>query len=293
MRRAAVDDVPDVGFAAASTTGGSGGTTTTVTTLEELTEAVKGDEAKIVIIDGTITGSEVVKVGANTSVLGAAGSLLDGVGLRAYKVDNIIFRNIKIQKVLAEAGDAIGVQEANNVWVDHCDLSSDRDHDKDFYDGLLDVTHGSTGVTLSNNYIHDHWKASLVGHSDNNGDEDAALQVTYTGNFFENLNSRGPSFRFGTGHLFNNYYSGVSDGINTRDGAQLLVENNVFVDSKKALYSTDEGFAVATGNDFGNSENTASEGTLTSMDYEYTLLDTSEVAASVQASAGQTLDFSA
>lgn len=244
-------------------------------------------------------------------MLGKAGSLLDGVGLRAYKVDNVIFRNIKIQKVLAEAGDAIGVQEASKVWVDHCDLSSDRDHDKDFYDGLLDVTHGSTGVTLSNNYLHDHWKASLVGHSDNNGDEDKgkpisflstyfdaepfppALQVTYANNFFENLNSRGPSFRFGTGHIFNNYYSGVSDGINTRDGAQLLVENNVFVSSKKALYSTDEGFAVAKGNDFGDSENTAPEGTLTSVDYEYTLLDTTEVASSVQSSAGQTLDFSA
>ncbi|KAL1708602.1 polysaccharide lyase family 1 protein [Schizophyllum commune] len=301
MRRAAVSDVPDVGFAAQagpslicySTTGGSGGTTTTVTSLEELTAAVKGDDPKVVIIDGTITGSEVVKVGSNTSVLGKAGSLLDGVGLRAYKVDNVIFRNIKIQKVLAEAGDAIGVQEASKVWVDHCDLSSDRDHDKDFYDGLLDVTHGSTGVTLSNNYLHDHWKASLVGHSDNNGDEDKALQVTYAGNFFENLNSRGPSFRFGTGHIFNNYYSGVSDGINTRDGAQLLVENNVFVSSKKALYSTDEGFAVAKGNDFGDSENTAPEGTLSSVDYQYTLLDTTEVASSVQSSAGQTLDFSA
>lgn len=66
------------------------------------------------------------------------------------------------------------------------------------YDGLLDITHGCYGVTVSNNYLHDHWKASLVGHSDNNGDEDTALRVTYYGNFFENLNSRGPSFRFGT-----------------------------------------------------------------------------------------------
>jgi len=42
-----------------------------------------------------------------------------------------------VSKVLAEAGDAIGIQEANNVWVDHLDLSSDLDHDKDYYDGLL------------------------------------------------------------------------------------------------------------------------------------------------------------
>ena len=31
-------------------------------------------EAKIVIISGTITGNEVIRVGSNTSVLGAAGS---------------------------------------------------------------------------------------------------------------------------------------------------------------------------------------------------------------------------
>jgi pectate lyase len=45
-----------------------------VTTLDELTAAVEGDDAKIVLIDGTITGDAVVKVGANTSVLGNAGA---------------------------------------------------------------------------------------------------------------------------------------------------------------------------------------------------------------------------
>lgn len=45
-------------------------------------------------------------------------------------VSNVIIRNIKISKVLASAGDAIGVQSASQVWLDHLDLSSDRDHDK-------------------------------------------------------------------------------------------------------------------------------------------------------------------
>lgn len=40
------------------------------------------------------------------------------------------------------------------------------------------------------------------------------LTVTYVRNLFRNFNSRGPSFRFGTGHIFN-YYENVSDGINT------------------------------------------------------------------------------
>ena len=62
---------------------------------------------------------------------------LSGVGLRVYQENNVIIRNLVVSKVLADAGDAIGIQEANNVWVDHLELSSDLDHDKDYYDGLL------------------------------------------------------------------------------------------------------------------------------------------------------------
>ncbi|KXN88338.1 putative pectate lyase A [Leucoagaricus sp. SymC.cos] len=292
-RRASVDDVATVGYATLNggTTGGSGGSQTTVSTLDDLTAAVQGNDKKIVIIDGTITGDAVVRVGSNTSVLGKAGSALQGVGLRVLEESNVIIRNVKISKVLASAGDAIGVQSASQVWIDHADLSSDRDHDKDFYDGLLDITHGCTGVTVTNSKLYDHWKASLVGHSDSNGDEDVAITVTYANNFWSDLNSRTPSFRFGHGHIFNNFFQNNSDGINTRDGAQLLVENNVWVTPKKPLYSTDEGFAVANGNDFGSGEDTAPEGDFTSPPYDYDLLDTDSVESSVTASAGQTLDF--
>jgi pectate lyase len=60
-------------------------------------------------------------------------------------------------------------------------------------------------------------------------------------NYGYNINSRAPSFRFGTGHIYNSYSDTVSDGINARDGAQLLVEPNTFVGSNKPLYSTDDG----------------------------------------------------
>ncbi len=46
-------------------------------------------------------------------------------------MSDVIVRNVKISKVLAEAGDALAVQAASQVWIDHVDLSSDRDHDKD------------------------------------------------------------------------------------------------------------------------------------------------------------------
>jgi hypothetical protein len=54
----------------------------------------------------------------------------------------------------------------------------------------------------------------------------------------------GPFIRFGAGHIYNNNYNEVTDGINTRDGAQVLVEGNVFIGSFKPLYS-DSGYAVA------------------------------------------------
>jgi pectate lyase len=145
---------------------------------------------------------------------------------------------------------------------------------------------------VSNTFIHDHWKASLIGHSDSNGDEDTGyLHVTQNNNYWYNINSRTPSFRFGTGHIYNSYFATVGDGINTRDGAQLLVESNTFVDCDKPLYSTDDGYAVSNDNDFGDGENTAETGTLTSVPYSYTLLGSGQVESGVVGTAGQTLSF--
>ncbi|KAF7331404.1 Polysaccharide lyase family 1 protein [Mycena kentingensis (nom. inval.)] len=274
-----------------STTGGSGGTQTTVTTLAALTSAIAGSAKKIVFIQGTITGNVVVRPGPNTSIIGKTGSSLVGVGIRIIDVNNVIVRNVKISKVLAEAGDALAVQAAHQVWIDHVDLSSDRDHDKDFYDGLLDLTHGVTGITVTNSKLYTHWKGSLIGHSDSNGAEDTPITVTMASNYWFNLSSRTPSFRFGHGHIFNNVFDNNDDGINTRDGAQLLVENNVWTGTDKPLYSTNAGFAVATGNDFGGAANTAPAGSFTAPPYSYSKLAASAVRAAVVSTAGQTLAF--
>lgn len=293
-KRASVTDTPETGYATENggTTGGNGGSTTTVSSFAEFTAAVSGDDAAVVIVASSLSEDGAnVKIGSNKSVIGKDSSItLTGFTLTVKAVSNVIIRNLAIAKVVG--GDAIAVQKAQNVWLDHLDLSSDRDHDKDYYDGLLDLTHAADFITVSNTYLHDHWKASLVGHSDSNAAEDTGfLHVTYHNNYWKNLNSRGPSIRFGTGHLFNNYYEEVSDGINTRKGAQVLVENNVFVGSKKPLYSTDSGYAVATGNDFGDGENAAEEGTLTSVPYKYTPIEASAVKAAVVGTAGNTLSF--
>ena len=115
--------------------------------------------------------------------------------------------------------------------------------------------------------------------------------MTYANNYWSNINSRTPSFRFGTGHIFNSYFETCNDGINTRDGAQLLVESNQFVSSPKPLYATDTGYAVSKDNDFGSGSDAAPQGTLTSVPYSYTLLGSANVKAAVVGTAGATLSF--
>ncbi|EFX05003.1 pectate lyase a [Grosmannia clavigera kw1407] len=298
QKRASITDACDIGYATENggTTGGSGGTTTTVSTLAQLTAAASSKDSMVIVVSGAITGADKVRVASNKTIIGASGSSMTGVGLFISKASNVIVRNMKISKVLAANGDAIGIQASNNVWVDHCDVSSDRDHDKDFYDGLMDVTHASDYITISNTHLHDHFKASLVGHSDNNGAQDTGhLIVTFANNYWTNVNSRGPSVRFGTGHIFNSYYSNVNDGINTRMGAQLLIESSVFENASSEViysaYSHSAGFAVVKDVDLGGSKNTAATGTLTSVPYSYKLLGSANVKSSVMANAGQTLKF--
>lgn len=177
-----------IGYASLNggTKGVAGGTTTTVSTYAQFTAATKISGPKVIYISGTISGSEKVRATNDTSIIGLnSNSGWTGFGLYIRRVKNVIVQNVKVTKSPADAGDAIGVDDSTNVWVDHVDLSSALVSDKDFYDGLFDVSHGSDYITLSNSYLHDHWKASLVGDSDNNADEDRGhLTVTYANNIW-------------------------------------------------------------------------------------------------------------
>ncbi|KAI0403473.1 pectate lyase a [Xylaria palmicola] len=299
-KRAAITDACSVGYCTMNggTTGGAGGTTTTVSNLAEFTAAVQAEGPAVVVVSGSLTGAVKVNVTSNKSIIGKAGSSLTGIGLTILGRSNVIIRNIKSAKVLAQYGDVVTVQKSSNVWVDSCDFSADLDHDKDYYDGLLDIVHASEWVTVSNTYFHDHWKGSLVGHSSNNADEDTGhLHVTFYGNWWDNINSRTPMYRFGTGHVFNSYFSNMGDTVvNTRDNAQMLIESSVWESCpRKAIFTNDSnvgpGYAVVRDIDLGGSENLAPEGTLTSVPYAYALLGSASTKASVVANAGQKLSF--
>ncbi|KAG9122068.1 hypothetical protein FRC07_001700, partial [Ceratobasidium sp. 392] len=82
-----------------------------------------------------------------------------------------------------------------------------------------------------------------------------------------------------------------NDGINTRVGAELLVQNNVFESVSKPLYSTDNGYANASGNDFGGASNTAPATSWSAVGYSYTLTATASTKSYVNSNAGAILSF--
>ncbi|GAQ74991.1 pectate lyase E precursor [Streptomyces turgidiscabies] len=280
-----------IGFGA-GTTGGGNATPVTVTTLAAFRTAVTGNAAKVVRVSGLITLSGQVDLGSNTTVLGVGSSSgFTGGGLRIKEETNVVVRNLNISKPLAPS-DGVTVQESKKVWIDHNSFSADRAHDKDYYDGLLDINHGSDNVTVSWNTFKDHFKGSLVGHSDNNASEDTGhLKVTYHHNHFSNVYSRIPSLRFGTGHFYDNYVQGAETAVHSRMGAQMLVENNVFRSTLVAVTtnrSSDiDGYANLRGNDLGGAATEVSRvGTFTTAPYSYTAEPASTVVASVTSGAG-------
>jgi len=218
------------------TTGGAGGATVTATTLDQLRSFCAQAGPLIIRVVGTITGNESIRVSSNKSILGAPGAHLIGIGFTIGAnsqfglIGNVIIRNLIMEKPLAPI-DKVTIQNgAHNVWIDHNEFFSDLDHGIDFYDGQVDVTHGADFITVSWNIFHDHFKNSLVGNSENTGDEDTGhLRITYHHNFFNNVDGRNPSIRFGTGHVYNNYYLDIGDyGIASRQNAQVRVERNFF-----------------------------------------------------------------
>ncbi|KAH6654821.1 pectate lyase 2 [Truncatella angustata] len=298
-KRATITDACTVGFCTQNggTTGGTGGTTTTVSSLAQFTAVANATGPYVILLSGALSGAAKVEVGSDKSIIGLPGSSLTGIGLTILGQSNVIVRNMKISKVLADYGDCVTIQKSSNVWVDSSDFSNDLDHGKDYYDGLVDTVHASEWVSITNNYFHDHWKGCLVGHSSKNEAEDVGhLHVTFAYNWWDNINSRTPMYRFGTGHLYNSYYSNLGDtAINTRDLAEVLVESSTFENCpKKAIFTDDntyEGYAVVNDVDLGGSQNLAPEGNLTSVPYSYTLLGSANVKAYVASHAGQVLSF--
>ncbi|XP_056697953.1 pectate lyase 1-like [Spinacia oleracea] len=107
----------------------------------------------------------------------------------------------KLMPISQMDGDAIRLLGSTKVWIDHNTLYRSED-------GLIDVTLGSTNITISNNWFRDHDKVMLLGHDDDyNDDKNMKVIVVYY-RFGPNFNQRMPRVRHGYAHVANNLYLG-------------------------------------------------------------------------------------
>jgi pectate lyase len=284
------------GFAnqAGGTTGGKGGSSVTVSSLAALTEAAGRTGPAIITVVGKLSAAARVSVTSNKTIVGSGSTAeLDGIELDLRSARNVIVRNLSVHSVFASTadGDAVHLRDTQNVWIDHCDFYAGdpaSQPDKDLYDGLVDIRDASAFITISWCKFSDHWKCSLVGSSDT---DDYDRRTTYHHNYFRNLVSRLPSYRFGTGHVYNNYYVDVSSsGVNSRMGAVLRVEGNVFERVKNPIVSLDSatvGFWQVADNQFIDctGSTTTSTGSF-APPYEYPLESSTVVKSQVLAYAG-------
>lgn len=166
-----------------------------------------------------------------------------GACLKVLEVTNVIIHGLHIHhcqkhylgSVIAPEGkivelsrldiDAIAVIGSSKVWIDHNTLS-------ECTDGLVDVTRGSTDVTVSNNWFKDQDKVMLLGHDDGFV-EDRNMRVTVIFNRFgPNCNQRMPRARHGYVHVANNLYEGWKIyAIGGSMNPSIRSESNIFIAS--------------------------------------------------------------
>ena len=259
------------------TTGGMGGKVVRVSNRADFERYAKAKEPYTIILEANLKGHydytanpkkkhDVVAVSSNKTIIGAGkGSRLDSLGLDINGQQNIIIRNLAISKA---DPDAIAIRNSHHVWVDHCDLSSQREA-RDENDGLLDFTYGSSYLTVSWCKFHDHDKSSICSSGTRNVADYGRQRVTYHHNSFINCTQRNPRVGYGLGHIFNDWNeSNTSYAIGVFARAVVNVENCWFKDVKEVfsqMYATSEddaywGFVSSKGNMFehckgeGNSE---------------------------------------
>ncbi len=296
----------------ATTTGGAGGTSRTITTLADLETWAAGREKnttpEIVTISGKFSSpsSDVltIKHGANLTIIGAKGVDLKNIGFNIVDYKNVIIEYMTIHEV-DYPDDALTIDSSHHIWINQCELYSKigAGITMDTYDGLLDIKKGSYAVTISWCRLHDHMKCSLIGHTDNTGQqaEDSQIRVTYHHCWFYSTDGRNPSLRFGAVHMFNNIYENITDyGLAARDGGHAKVENchyhNVVLPMSTDKFPVDglpNGYICQTGNTFTGtcganviSQTGCDFWTSTTLPYTYTLDPESSLETIVKPNSG-------
>jgi pectate lyase len=252
-------------------TGGGLGDSVHVTSISELQTYLVNPDPYIVTFSKTFIGTETIKIKSNKTLLGI-GNLahLQGIELQVDEAQNVIIKNVIVSHVTPQ--DAIEINGASkNIWIDHCEFYSDKEHGTEYYDGLLDIKNESSFITVSWSHFHDHYKTILISSGDQQV-ADSLIRVTFHHNYFDNCESRLPSIRFGKAHIFNNYYKNCSTAINSRMGACVRIEKNFFNAVGTAVmmeYSQEKGNVELIDNYFGSSTYAQSPTCLLNIPYQY------------------------
>ena len=217
-------------------TGGSAGEVVRVTTRQQLATYAKASAPYTIIVEGKFEGSglnrqkDVIEVNSNKTIVGVKGAELAGIGLNINSRQNIIIRNLVIHHA---DPDGIAARNSHHIWIDHCEIYS-QDEEKEDWDGLIDLTVGSSYLTVSYCYLHDHHKACLLNSGTMHYEDYGKNRATYHHNAFLRIDQRCPRIGYGLGHVFCNYYQDIgwyAIGIHTQ--AKVISEHNYFGASVK------------------------------------------------------------
>jgi pectinesterase len=279
------------------TYGGRGGKTVTVKTLADLEKYATAPEPYVIVVAATINMNPVgkeIKVQSDKTIVGAgtSGQIVGGGFFLGSGVHNVIIRNLTIRDAYQGIWndkdhdfDAIQMDGAHHVWIDHNDL-------RHMADGLIDVRKDSTYVTVSWNKLSDNNKTFGIGWTEN-----VVTDITIHHNWFRETEQRNPSTdNAAHAHLYNNYLEDVSGttikssyGNYSRGKTKMVLENSYFQGMNNPVTKDSTAAVVQKGNTFvGTSGRNESGGTAFDPKtyYGYTLDKTADVPALLKSGTG-------
>ncbi|ANS66191.1 hypothetical protein SLINC_3967 [Streptomyces lincolnensis] len=240
------------------TYGGRDGKTVTVKTLADLEKYATAAEPYVIVVAATITMNPVgkeIKVRSDKTIVGAgtSGHIVGGGFFLGSGVHNVIIRNLTVRDAYQGVWndkehdfDAIQMDGAHHVWIDHNDL-------RNMADGLIDVRKDTTNVTVSWNKLGNDNKAFGIGWTDN-----VVTDITVHHNWIRETEQRNPSTdNAAHAHLYNNFLEDVagttiksSYGNYARGKTKMLLENSYFQGMNNPVIKDSTASLVQKGNTF-------------------------------------------
>jgi pectinesterase len=281
------------------TYGGRDGRTVTVKTQADLEKYATAAEPYVIVVAATINMNPVgkeIKVQSDKTIVGAgtSGHIVGGGFFLGQGVHNVIIRNLTIRDAYQGVWndkehdfDAIQMDGAHHVWIDHNDL-------RHMADGLIDSRKDTTYLTVSWNKLSQENKAFGIGWTDN-----VTADMTIHHNWIRETEQRNPSTdNVAHAHLYNNYLEDqagtsitASYGNYSRGKTNMVLENSYFQGLKNPVTRDDTATVVQRGNVFsGTSGDNESGGPGAAWDpkkyYAYTLDKAADVPALLKSGAG-------